>query len=148
MHLDSIEKLNGFSGVIESEAPNQSLLSFEGVVKTGNNVIPIGINSLLLRGSVLRNTDYAYGLVLYTGSNTKIMKNLKKAGQKRSRLEISLNRFVFAAFLFNLALLISSVILEVLVFYNQRNLQSKNPNYLWYLATNFNSVQPADVRSD
>lgn len=32
-------------------------------------------NNLLLRGSTLKNVDFAYAVVLYTGQETKIMMN-------------------------------------------------------------------------
>lgn len=34
-----------------------------------------GDKQLLYRGTKLMNTDYIYGLVVYTGKNSKIMKN-------------------------------------------------------------------------
>lgn len=34
-----------------------------------------GDKQLLYRGAKLRNTELIYGLVIYTGKNTKIMKN-------------------------------------------------------------------------
>jgi magnesium-transporting ATPase (P-type) len=48
--------------------------------------------NLLLRGSVLRNTEMVYGVVLYTGHDTKIMMNSVNAQPKRSKLENQLNR--------------------------------------------------------
>ncbi|KAJ3052407.1 hypothetical protein HK102_011890, partial [Quaeritorhiza haematococci] len=87
----------------------------------GKTILPLGPNQLMLRGSVLRNTDYAFAIVLYTGPNTKIMKNLKQSeknngggGAKTSTLERRLNMFTLGAFAYNLILLVTSVVLEVL----------------------------------
>ena len=38
-------------------------------------VAPVGVDQILLRGSNLRNTEYIYGLVVFTGHETKVMKN-------------------------------------------------------------------------
>lgn len=35
----------------------------------------VGIDNFLLWGTSLWNTEYAYGIVTYTGHETKIMKN-------------------------------------------------------------------------
>lgn len=40
--------------------------------------IPLGLDQMLLRGSMLRNTNYIYGVVIYTGHETKLMKNSTK----------------------------------------------------------------------
>ena len=44
--------------------------------------------NLLLRGMSLKNTDYIYGLVIFTGHETKVMKNSEEATYKSSRLEL------------------------------------------------------------
>jgi len=49
-------------------------------------------DNLLLRGSVLRNTDFIIGMVLYTGPDTKIMLNSIPSKPKWSKLEEQLNR--------------------------------------------------------
>ncbi|KAI8811238.1 hypothetical protein BJ742DRAFT_798686, partial [Cladochytrium replicatum] len=74
---------------------------------------PLTMNQLLLRGAVLRNTDFVWALVIYVGSNTKIIKNLKRATGKASTLQRKLNTFVLWAFVINAALLASSVALEI-----------------------------------
>lgn len=56
--------------------------------------------NLLLRGSVLRNTDFVYGMVLYTGHDTKIMLNSVKAAAKHSKLEEQLNKYIIYMFVF------------------------------------------------
>jgi hypothetical protein len=76
------------------------------------------------------------------------MKNLKKAGQKRSRLELSLNRFVFAAFVLNLLLLASSTVLELNEFYSARRKQASQPEgrlYQWYLGFDASTITPSTV---
>ena len=41
-------------------------------------------DQFLLRGSMLRNTEWAVGVVVYTGHETKIMKNSSNAKPKKS----------------------------------------------------------------
>lgn len=60
---------------IECENPNEMLYRFEGALFVRNVVAPLSVDQILLRGSNLRNTDYLYGLVVFTGHETKIMKN-------------------------------------------------------------------------
>ena len=46
---------------------------------------------MLLRSTSLRNTEFVYGLVIYTGHNTKIMKNSIGSRNKVSKMEKLLN---------------------------------------------------------
>ncbi|KAJ1924627.1 hypothetical protein IWQ60_005074 [Tieghemiomyces parasiticus] len=61
-------------------------------------VIPITINNMLLRGCVLRNTDFAIGMVLFTGPESKIMLNSGETPSKRSRVERLINYMVVINF--------------------------------------------------
>jgi phospholipid-translocating ATPase len=83
---------------VESEPPHSNLYSYTGVLRwTDGNVIhnsnvdPISINNVFLRGCVIRNTEWAIGLVVYTGTDTKIMLNSGDTPSKRSRIEIETN---------------------------------------------------------
>lgn len=49
---------------------------------------------MLLRGSSLRNTEYIYGIVVFTGHETKIMKNSVRSRAKFSKLERSTNTYI------------------------------------------------------
>lgn len=46
----------------------------------------------MLRGSKLRNTDWAIGIVVYTGVDTKIMKNAESSKYKRSKIDVMTDR--------------------------------------------------------
>jgi magnesium-transporting ATPase (P-type) len=45
---------------------------------------PLDINNLLLRGSMLRKTEWVIGLALNVGKDSKIVKNMTKAPRKVS----------------------------------------------------------------
>jgi phospholipid-transporting ATPase len=67
-------------GSLRSEHPNNSLYTYEGnldlITSTGfPKQVPLGPDQLLLRGAQLRNTPWAYGLVVFTGHETKLMRN-------------------------------------------------------------------------
>ena len=57
----------------------------------GESEIPLGSDNIILRGSTLRNTEYVYGIVIFTGHDTKIMMNSMAASYKFSGLEIYTN---------------------------------------------------------
>ena len=60
----------------------------------GSRPEPLSANQILLRGAQLRNTDWIYGLVIYTGHDTKLMRNSTKAPLKRSNMDHVTNRQV------------------------------------------------------
>jgi phospholipid-transporting ATPase len=70
------------------EHPNKLIDSFGGVIQLdGIGREPIQSTNLLLRGCVLRNTDWVIGLVVNTGHDTKIMMSAAVTKSKRSSLE-------------------------------------------------------------
>jgi magnesium-transporting ATPase (P-type) len=70
------EVLQGLKGAfIECENPNDQLYRLEGTLYVKETVAPLSVDQILLRGSNLRNTDFIYGLVVFTGHETKVMKN-------------------------------------------------------------------------
>lgn len=89
-----LEKLKGAH--VECENPNEMLYKFEGnlIPKENSQIIPLGPDQMLLRGSSLRNTEYIYGLVVFTGHETKIMKNSVGSRAKFSKLELATNTYI------------------------------------------------------
>jgi magnesium-transporting ATPase (P-type) len=53
-------------------------------------------DKILLRGCVLRNTEWAYGIVVFAGRDTKLMMNSGKAVFKRTSIEKLMNQLVVA----------------------------------------------------
>ena len=91
--------------MIDCEGPNDLLYKFEGSIKMSDTEsVPINADQILLRGSSLRNTEWVIGIAVYTGHDTKIMKNSPSARSKKSSVEIKTNRFI-----------INTVILQVLL---------------------------------
>ncbi len=52
---------------INAEGPNQYLNVFKGSITVDNEKLPISAHNFLLRGCILRNTDYIIGCVVYSG---------------------------------------------------------------------------------
>ena len=75
--------------------PNALLYKFEGnFFLPDGNVVPMGPDEILLRGSSLKNTEWVYGVCVFTGHETKIMKNGTKSRPKKSKIEIATNRYI------------------------------------------------------
>ena len=83
-------------GSCQHEAPNRNLYKFEGLLSLSSGVsAALDNDNILLRGSQLRNTKHAYGLVVFTGKDTKIIRNSAPAPSKRSRIERVVDKTIY-----------------------------------------------------
>eukprot|EP00761_Pharyngomonas_kirbyi_P011814 gb/GECH01011840.1/.p1 GENE.gb/GECH01011840.1/~~gb/GECH01011840.1/.p1 ORF type:complete len:1231 (+),score=299.55 gb/GECH01011840.1/:1-3693(+) len=98
--------LSTLSAHIECELPNKRLHSFEGSFYFNDNKISLDEDNLLLRGSTLRNTKHAIGVVVFTGQETKLMQNSAGAQFKQSQVEKMTNKQILLIFLLELFLCI------------------------------------------
>ena len=72
--------------------PNKNIDAFQGyVVPSIGSKSLVSIKNLMLRGSILTNTSYVEGLVVFTGHQTKLLLNSSSVGSKKSKLERRLN---------------------------------------------------------
>lgn len=77
------------------EDPNIDLYKFDGNVTVGDQKLPLTNNEVIYRGSVLRNTHEAIGMVIYTGEECKIRMNANKNPRiKAPALQAMVNRVV------------------------------------------------------
>ncbi|KAL2062033.1 hypothetical protein VTL71DRAFT_6299 [Oculimacula yallundae] len=60
------------------EDPNIDLYNFDGRITVGTETLPLTGNEVIYRGSVLRNTNCAFGMVINSGEECKIRMNAKK----------------------------------------------------------------------
>lgn len=84
---------------VRASAPTDDLYSFSALLHCGDEQpAPLGVDNLLLRGSILRNTAYVYGLVLYNGQDTKLAQNMRDPPSKLGGIERMMNRVVVGLF--------------------------------------------------
>uniref|UniRef100_H2ZKG8 Phospholipid-transporting ATPase n=1 Tax=Ciona savignyi TaxID=51511 RepID=H2ZKG8_CIOSA len=106
--IQSTEDMLQVRGMIECETPNRNLYSFTGSIKLHDDrllLLPLGPDQILLRGAMLRNTKWIYGVVVYTGHESKLMKNANRAPLKMSNVDRTTNMQIW--FLMAILLVIS-----------------------------------------
>ncbi|EGO00863.1 hypothetical protein SERLA73DRAFT_167084 [Serpula lacrymans var. lacrymans S7.3] len=113
--LTSPQLVTTLHGSLRSEHPNNSLYTYEGtfdLVSDGGvpKQVPLGPDQLLLRGAQLRNTPWIYGIAIFTGHETKLMRNATSAPIKRTAVERQVNVHIVFLFAFLLALSIGSTV--------------------------------------
>lgn len=81
------------------------LYKFEGTLfLESGEAVPFNIDQMLLRGSSLRNTEYIYGVVVFTGHETKIMKNSARSQAKFSKLEQATSKYILVIVLIQVSI--------------------------------------------
>ena len=60
--------------------------------------ISLNADNVLLRGMSVRNTEYVHGVVIFTGHDTKVMKNSANSKYKFSKLELLSNFSILIIF--------------------------------------------------
>jgi len=83
-------------GIITYEEPNP-FLGFSGTFQPDHAPapIPLSFENLVLRGSEIRNTNWAVGMVMYAGHETKLVLSKRPTPSKFSTMDFLINRIVF-----------------------------------------------------
>ncbi|KAF2681560.1 phospholipid-translocating P-type ATPase [Lentithecium fluviatile CBS 122367] len=93
------------------EDPNQDLYKFEGRVSLDGKTAPLTLNEIILRGSILRNTPDAIGMVIYSGEECRIRMNANKNPRiKAPSLQFLVNRIVVLVVVFVILLAIFNTV--------------------------------------
>ena len=146
----TVSEVLALRGTIISEKPCNNLKSFQSRIiveqdppsimsdaapPRRNVVVPLSETSLLLQGASLRNTDYVYGVVVFTGRHTKLSLNQRQPPSKFSRSDVILNKFVLALFIL--------ILIIVAIASLSAGLMSRGSLPHWYLFGGISSPSPA-----
>jgi len=128
------ETLNDFSCKIQSESPHEDLYNFDGYVEIYDSSeqerVPLTISQLLLRGATLRNTNFIFAVVIFTGEETRIRLNASKGIRTKSpALDKFTNKIVVSLFIAVLG--IGLITLLMSLYWNKTH--KPGPNAHWYL---------------
>uniref|UniRef100_A0A0E0LUG6 Phospholipid-transporting ATPase n=1 Tax=Oryza punctata TaxID=4537 RepID=A0A0E0LUG6_ORYPU len=84
---------------------------------------------ILLRDSKLRNTNQIYGIVIFTGHDTKVMQNAMEPPSKRSSVERRMDKIIYLLFV----ILFAIASFGSVMFGIKTRAELSPGNYAWYL---------------
>ena len=70
------------------------------------STFPLTTSQLLLQATNLMNTRHVYGLVVYTGADTKVGQNKNTPRQKYTRLDVAIDRVIVILFCFQVSMIV------------------------------------------
>ncbi|XP_042540962.1 phospholipid-transporting ATPase IK-like [Dipodomys spectabilis] len=127
--LTSSKNMESFQGTVLCEEPNSRMHHFVGSLEWNKKTYSLDIGNMLLRGYKIRNVEACYGLVIYAGVDTKIMKNCGKIHLKRTKVDLFMNKLVAMIFL---SLVIISLLLTLGFSFNIKDFKWKH----YYVSAN------------
>ena len=135
-HLVNPSDLSRLSGRIRSEQPNSSLYTYEATLTMhaggGEKELPLAPDQLLLRGATLRNTPWVHGIVVFTGHETKLMRNATATPIKRTAVERMVNIQILMLVSILVILSVISSVGDLII----RQTEADRLSYLYYDDTN------------
>jgi phospholipid-translocating ATPase len=105
----TVESALEMNGKIFCDAPNHLLEEWDAEMvsaKLKKNAI-LDIKNLLLRDTMLKNTNFCIGIAINLGKHTKIMMNSKKPKQKVSNIMRTMNYLLYSIFAFQMAIVVT-----------------------------------------
>ncbi|KAK9093590.1 hypothetical protein Syun_028501 [Stephania yunnanensis] len=136
--LDDDVEFSKFNATVRCEDPNPNLYSFVGNFEFEGMSYPLGPAQVLLRDSKLCNTEYVYGVVIFSGLDTKVVQNSTSSPSKRSRVERKMDKIIYI--LFSLLVMTSLITAVGSSLYTKSHVEK-----MWYLRVDKNeSGHPFD----
>uniref|UniRef100_A0A914HZA1 Phospholipid-transporting ATPase n=1 Tax=Globodera rostochiensis TaxID=31243 RepID=A0A914HZA1_GLORO len=93
VELTDVAQLRALNAQIECEPPNRRVNEFTGTLRVDNDEPALlSIDQFLLRGAKLKNCHWVFGVVVYTGHDSRLMMNSTRAPLKTSRIDVITNQ--------------------------------------------------------
>lgn len=131
-HLLAPQDVSRMRGKLLSERPNSSLYTYEGTLMMNGRQVPLDPNQIVLRGANLRNTMWIQGIIVFTGHETKLMRNATAAPIKRTDTDRIINKQILALFAILVILSIASSIGDIITL----SVKKKDLSYLYLQSVN------------
>ena len=97
--------------VIRCELPNEHIYRFEGTLEASEGRVSLGPDQFLHRGCFIKNTGWVIGVIVYAGSDTKLIRNMSVTPIKTTRLEGIVNRQIVAMFVLLLLMALTTSVM-------------------------------------
>ena len=135
---ETLKKIFQENCEIEVPKPNNQNTNFydiDGRISFKDNIITFDIKNSALRGTKLKNTKFIYGIVMYTGKQTKIMINIIKFKVKFAYLDKLVDKIVLIIIIFRIIYVI--IFTNIGIYYRIKYLPNYNGtkiecDYLFY----------------
>ncbi|KAJ6845918.1 phospholipid-transporting ATPase 2 [Iris pallida] len=103
--------LHKIKGVIECPNPDKDIRRFDANIRLfppflDNDVYPLTINNTLLQSCYLRNTEWACGVAVYTGNETKMGMSRGIPEPKLTAMDAMIDKLTGAIFLFQIVVVV------------------------------------------
>ena len=125
----SVDDLARLQCTVECALPNKNIYAFDSTITLlspsssslspsslsfpsssfsppSSSTFPLTTSQLLLQATNLVNTPHVYGLVVYTGNDTKVGQNKNTPRQKYTRLDHAIDRTIVLLFCFQVSLIV------------------------------------------
>lgn len=105
------ELLHKIKGVIECPGPDKDIRRFDGNLRLlppfiDNDVCPLTIKNTILQSCYLRNTEWACGVAVYTGNETKLGMSRGIPEPKLTAVDAMIDKLTGAIFVFQIVVVI------------------------------------------
>ncbi|XP_055833094.1 phospholipid-transporting ATPase 2 isoform X3 [Solanum dulcamara] len=110
MGIDS-ELLHKIKGVIECPVPDKDIRRFDANMRLfppflDNDICPLTIKNTILQSCYLRNTEWACGVAVYTGNETKLGMSRGIPEPKLTAMDAMIDKLTGAIFIFQIVVVI------------------------------------------